>query len=248
MKNSRRPIPGVSHRTNPSRFRESNLPQILKRLRSLGSRRNIDGMARFGITSRKVFGVGATPLRKLAQQIGKNHSLAGQLWKSGYLEARVLASLIGDPSKVTPALMDRWVKDFDNWAVCDTCCGVLFDKTPYAIRKAVQWSKNKHEFVRRAGFVMMAELAVHDKKAADKVFEGFFPHLKRGAIDSRNFVKKAVNWAVRQIGKRNRVLNKKAVRLSREIHALGTAPARWIASDALRELTSPAVRMRLSKK
>lgn len=221
---------------------------ILHRLRSLGSRRNREGMARFGITSKKVFGVGATQLRKLARQIGKNHPLAGQLWKSGYLEARILASLIGDPSKITPAQMDRWANTFDNWAVCDACCGVLFDKTPFAIRKAVQWSRDKREFVRRAGFVMMAELAVHDKNAPDTVFERFFPHLKRGATDDRNFVKKAVNWAVRQIGKRNRALNKKTIRLSKEIHALGTAPAHWIASDAMRELTSLAVRKRLAKK
>jgi 3-methyladenine DNA glycosylase AlkD len=144
--------------------------------------------------------------------------------------------------------MERWVKDFDNWAVCDTCCACLFDKTPYAVSKALRWCKEKPEFVRRAGFVLMATLAVHDKKAPDRVFERFFPHLKRGARDERNFVKKAVNWAVRQIGKRNRALNKKAIRLSQEIHALDTPPARWIASDALRELTSPAVIRRLNKK
>lgn len=202
-------------------------------------------MARFGITSRRVFGVGAVAVQKLAKEIGKNHALAEQLWKSGYLEARGLAALIDDPSLVTPAQMDRWVKDFDNWAVCDTCCGVLFDKTPYAVGKAVRWCKDKREFVRRAGFVMMAALAVHNKEAADRTFERFFPHLKRGALDERNFVRKAVNWAVRQIGKRNRSLNKKAIQLSKEIHALGSPSARWIASDALRELTGSAVRRRL---
>ena len=242
---TRRLIPGIRHHTRRAKFRESDVPHILKRLRSLGSRRNIEGMARFGITSRKVFGVGTTPLRNLARQIDKNHALAAQLWKSGWLEARTLASLIDDPSEVTPVQMDRWAKDFDNWAVCDACCGVLFDKTPYAVTKAIQWCKDKREFVRRAGFVMMAELAVHDKKAPDRVFERFFPHLKRGATDNRNFVKKAVNWAVRQIGKRNLTLNKKAIRLSKEIHSLGTSSARWIASDALRELRRPSVQKRL---
>lgn len=218
---------------------------VLNRLRSLGNRRNVEGMARFGITSRKAFGVSASPLRGLAKEIGKNHVLAGQLWKSGYLEARILASLIDDPSEVTSGQMDRWVRDFDNWAVCDTCCGELFDKTPFAVRKALQWSGQKPEFVRRAGYVMMAELAVHDKSAPDRVFVRFFPSLKRGSTDKRNYVRKAVNWAIRQIGKRNRVLNRKAIRLARKIHAFDTSSSRWIASDALRELAGPSVRKRL---
>lgn len=231
-----------------SLYRESDAPQILKRLRSLGSRKNIAGMARYGIISKKAFGVGAVPLQALAKEIGKNHALAARLWKSGYLEARSLASLIDEPSKVTPGQMERWVKGFDNWAVCDTCCGYLFDKTPYAVSKAVRWCRAEREFVRRAGFVLMATLAVHDKKAPDKVFEDFFPHLKRGSKDERNFVKKAVNWAVRQIGKRNYALNRKAIRLAKEIRALDTSSARWIASDALRELTSPAVKKRLRRR
>ncbi len=226
-------------------MKNPRVDNVLRRLSTLGSRRNIEGMARFGITSRKVFGVGAVPLRKLGREIGRNHAFAAQLWKSGWLEARILATLIDDPLEVTPAQMDRWAKDFDNWAVCDSCCGVLFDKTRYAVAKAVRWCRDEREFVRRAGFVMMATLAVHDKAAPDKVFGRFFPHLKRGARDERNFVKKAVNWALRQIGKRNRALNKKAIRLAKEIRALGNPSARWIASDALRELTSLAVKKRL---
>ncbi len=221
---------------------------ILRRLRSLGTRRNIDGMARFGITSKKVFGVSAVPLRKLARKIGQNRPLAQQLWRSGYLEARILASMIDDPSKVTGRQMDRWVRDFDNWAVCDACCGVLFDKTPFAVQKAFQWSTNPREFVRRAGFVMMAELAIHAKDASDETFERFFPSLKRGSRDNRNFVRKAVNWAIRQIGKRNIPLRRKAIRLAHEIKALDTPAARWIAADALRELTNPALITRLQKK
>lgn len=138
--------------------------QILRILHSKGSRRSREGMARFGITSKKVFGVGATPLRALARRIGKNQELSLRLWKTGYLEARILAALIGDASRVTPAQMDRWVRNFDNWAVCDGCCGNLFDKTPFAYEKAVLWSKSKEEFVRRAGYVVMAELAVTTRR------------------------------------------------------------------------------------
>ena len=221
---------------------------ILRRLRSLGSRHNIAGMARFGITSRKVFGVGAKPVRALARSVGTNHRLALELWTTEYLEARILASLIDDPALVSRRQMDRWASDFDNWAVCDACCGILFDKTPFAVRKAIQWSRDPREFVRRAGFVLMAELAVHDKQAPDSMFLRFFPAIRRGATDERNFVKKAVNWAVRQIGKRNASLHPHAVRLARDIHALGTPSARWIASDALRELTHPRVKAQLKKK
>lgn len=220
---------------------------VLRRLRSLGSRRNIEGMARFGIRSNRAFGIGAVPLRSLARKLRKDHDLAARLWKSAHHEARILASLIDDPSLVTERQMNRWASEFDNWAVCDACCGVLFDKTPFAVRKALTWSKDKREFVRRAGFVLMAELAVHDKQAPDSLFVRFFPALRRGALDERNFVKKAVNWAVRQIGKRNRSLNRRSCSLARQIHAIGTPPARWIASDALRELTSPAVRRRLRR-
>jgi len=205
-------------------------------------------MARFGINSTKAFGVSARPLHALARSVGTNHRLAAELWSTGYLEARMLASLIDDPALVSPRQMDRWAGDFDNWALCDTCCGVLFDKTPFAVRKALQWNKDSREFVRRAGFVLMASLAVHDKQAPDSLFLRFFPAIRRGAVDERNFVKKAVNWAVRQIGKRNASLHPHALRLARELHALGTPSARWIASDALRELANPAVKARLRKK
>lgn len=221
---------------------------LLRRLRSLGSRRNIAGMARFGISSTKAFGVSARPLQALARSVGTNHRLAAELWRTGYLEARMLASMIDDPALVTPRQMDRWAADFDNWALCDTCCGVLFDRTPFAVRKALQWSKDSREFVRRAGFVMMAELAVHNKQAPDSLFLRFFPAIRRGATDERNFVKKAVNWAVRQIGKRNASLHPHALRLARDIHALETPSARWIASDALRELANPSVKARLRRK
>ncbi len=209
---------------------------ILAELKRKGTAHNRAGMARFGIRSRKVFGVGVPPLRSLAKKIGTNHRLAQALWNSGYLEARILAALIDDPNLVTPRQMDRWVAAFDNWAVCDACCSVLFDRTPFAYSKAGTWSRRSDEFVKRAGYVMIAVLAVHDKMAPDAAFQKFFPLIRKGATDERNFVKKAVNWALRQIGKRNRNLNTHAIHLATSIRQIDSPSARWIAADAIREL------------
>jgi 3-methyladenine DNA glycosylase AlkD len=187
-------------------------------------------------------------LRKLAKEIGTNHKLALQLWKSNIHEARILAALIDDPRQVTKSQMNQWVRQFDNWGVCDACCCVLFDKTPFAWDKAIEWSQNKEEFVKRAGFVLMAALAVHNKKAPDKDFLPFFIVIKHHADDGRNFVKKAVNWALRQIGKRNTTLNKKAIAVAREIRKTESSAARWVAADALRELTGKQVQTRLCNK
>jgi 3-methyladenine DNA glycosylase AlkD len=219
--------------------------KVLKRLQSLGQRSIVAGMERFGVTSKKAFGISASVLRAFAKEIGTNQELSLALWDSGYLEARALASLIGDPAKVTEAQMERWVKDFDSWAVCDACCGILFDKTVFAFRKALEWSKRDEEFVKRAGFVLMAALAVHDKTAKNEVFVRMLPSILRGASDDRNFVKKGVNWALRQIGKRNKKLNALAVKTATRIHETGSPSARWIATDALRELRSKNVQRRL---
>jgi len=228
--------------------KQTNLRSLLKRLQLLGDPKAAQGMARFGIVSKKVLGVSAVSLRKLAREIGKDHELAAKLWTRGVLEARLLAALTDEPHKVTEKQMERWVKDFDNWAVCDTCCSVLFDKTPLAWRKAAEWSRRKEEFVKRAGYALMAALAVHDKAADDRRFAKFLPPIKRGSTDERNFVKKAVNWALRQIGKRNLKLNKLAIKMANDIHAIDSPGTRWIASDALRELTSAAVQRRLRRK
>ena len=177
-------------------------------------------------------------LRALAKDIGHNHALALDLWASGVHEARILAALIDEPDRVTGAQMERWVKRFDSWDVCDCCCGSLFIKTPFAYRKAIEWSRREEEYVKRAGFVLMASLAVHDKKAPDAVFARYLRLIKMGATDERNFVKKAVNWAMRQIGKRNLSLREAAIKAAREIQQLDSKAARWIAADALRELTS----------
>lgn len=204
-------------------------------------------MARYGIRTKKAFGVSAPQLRQLAKELRKEHELADRLWGTGVHDARILAALIDDPALVTERQMDRWAKDFDTWAVCDSACGCLFDKTPYAWDKAVEWIEREEEYVKRAGFVLMAALAVHDKKAPNERFEAFLSLIESHATDERNFVKKAVNWALRQIGKRNLHLNALAIRAGEQIRRIDSKAARWIASDALRELTSDNVRQRLKK-
>jgi len=216
--------------------------QLLARLKAMENRANVEGMARFGINSKNTLGISVVTLRKIGREVGKDHPLALKLWSSGIHEARILACFIADPKKVTPALMDRWVKDFDSWDVCDQCCMNLFDKTPYAYEKVKQWSVRKEEFVRRAAFALMACLAVHDKEASNRDFQRFFPLIKSSATDSRNYVKKAVNWALRQIGKRNAFLHREAVRTATEIAKIDSASARWIAADAIRELKSKTPR------
>ena len=222
--------------------------QVINRLKSLSDPEAVKGMARFGINPKNTYGVSIPNLRKLAKEIGRNHELAQQLWETGIHEARILASMIDNPEEVTNEQMESWVKDFDSWDVCDQCCINLFGKTRFAYQKAFEWSSRKEEFVKRAGFVLMARLAVSDKKAADNQFVTFLSVIQREAGDNRNFVKKAVNWALRQIGKRNPALNKKAIEATKEIQKVDSRSSRWISSDALRELTSEAVQRRLSFK
>jgi 3-methyladenine DNA glycosylase AlkD len=222
-----------------------NSAEILKKLKSMANPESARGMARFGIRPENAYGISIPELRKLAKQIDKDHALALRLWSSGIHEARILAGMIDDPAAVTGGQLERWVVDFDSWDLCDQCCSNLFDKTSYAYRKAVEWSKRREEFVKRAGFVLMAVLAVHDKKAGDRQFLRFLPVIKREATDARNFVKKAVNWALRQIGKRNRTLNQAAVDVGKEIKAIDSKAARWIANHALRELTSEKIQKSL---
>ena len=219
--------------------------RILAELKSLANPDNVAGMARYGINSKNTLGVSIPRLRAMAKEIGRDHALALELWKSGIHEARILAGLIDDPVLVSEAQLDRWARDFDSWDVCDLVCSNLFDKTPFAHAKAIAWSLREEEFVKRAGFVLMAALAVHDKKAPAGSFRTFLPIIEREASDERNFVKKAVNWALRQIGKRSRELNKAAIAAARRIQKIDSKSARWIASDALRELASGAVQKRL---
>jgi 3-methyladenine DNA glycosylase AlkD len=222
-----------------------NFRQVIDAFKSLADPAYLAGMTRFAIKTDRALGVSAPRMRKLAKEIGTDHKLAMELWESDIHEARVVAALIDDPKQVTKAQMNAWVRQFDNWGVCDACCCVLFDKTPFAWDKAIEWPQRKEEFVKRAGFVLMAALAIHDKKAPDKNFLPFFNIIRRHADDERNFVKKAVNWALRQIGKRNIPLNKKAIVVAEEIRKMDLPAARWIAADALRELTNKKVQARL---
>ncbi|MBI5181942.1 MAG: DNA alkylation repair protein [Nitrospirae bacterium] len=223
-----------------------NYTNVLKKLKSLSNPKAVAGMARFGINPDNTYGVSIPNLRRMAKEIGKDHALAQKLWASGIHEAKILAGMIDAPEVVTERQMEQWVKGFDSWDVCDQVCMNLFEDTPFASKKAVAWSKKKEEFIKRAGFVMMARLAVSDKKADDKQFEKFLPVIKRGAADNRNFVKKAVNWALRQIGKRNLRLNKKAIEAAKKIEKIDSKAAKWIAVDALIELTSKAVQKKIT--
>ncbi len=222
------------------------LKDIIAELKSMGDPQAAAGMAGYGIKADRALGVSIPGLQALAKNIGKNHRLAGELWSCGIHEARILACMIDDPQQITADRLERWANEFDSWDLCDQCCNRLFSKTPFARQKALAWARRPEEFVKRAGFVLMAVLAVHDKKAADKQFDPFFERIKKEAIDERNFVKKAVNWALRQIGKRNMSLNRKAIAVAEEIQQFESKTARWVASDALRELRGGKIQKRLS--
>jgi len=224
-----------------------DLKEILSKLERSGVEKNRQGMARFGINIEKAFGVTIPLLRGLAKEAGKDRKLAHQLWDSGYHEARILASMIDEPDLVTEQQMEEWVVKFNSWDVCDQVILNLFEKTKYAYKKAAEWHKREEEYVKRAGYVLMARLAVSDKKADDEKFIKFFPLIRRGVTDERNFVKKAVNWAIRQIGKRNRALNKRAVAFCRELGEIDSRSAKWIVADALRELTDEKTVGRLKR-
>lgn len=228
------------------------IKEILRRLEALGSPENVAGMARFGIVAFKAFGVPAADLKDLAKEVKRDvadrHSLALKLWETGVHEARALAYLIDDPKQVTDSQMEAWAADFDNWAIVDGTCGHLFCRSPLARQKVFEWIEREEEFVKRAGIVLIAWLAVHDKKADDANIAAFLPLLERHSDDDRNFIKKAVNWSLRQIGKRSLGLNAQAIETAIRIRERGTRPAKWIAADALRELRSDAVQERLRKK
>jgi 3-methyladenine DNA glycosylase AlkD len=217
---------------------DNKTTEIIKTLKRYSNPRNVSGMARFGINPDNTLGVSIPVLRTMAKKIGKHHDLAAGLWKTGIHEAKILAGLIDDPKLVTSRQMDEWTHGFDSWDVCDQVCMNLFDKTKFAFEKAKTWTSHNPEYERRAGFSLMAALAVHDKKATDKDFIQFFPLIEKYSGDERNFVKKAVNWALRQIGKRNHALCAHALAVAGNLKKRESKSARWIGSDAFRELSS----------
>jgi 3-methyladenine DNA glycosylase AlkD len=234
--------------TPTKRSEEWTVQRAIAELRRHGEKRNVEGMARFGIVSQNIYGVSKPVLDQIVRKIGKNHQLGLDLWRTGNHDARLLGMLISEARHVTAAQMERWVRDFDNWDVCDgTCCHLFVDAAP-AWEKAFAWTARKKEFEKRAGFALAAFLAIHDKRAGDAPFRKFLKAIEREACDDRNFVKKAVNWALRNIGKRNLRLNRHAIATAECIRRAGTPPGRWIAADALRELKSGAVQKRLLRK
>jgi len=223
----------------------TSLDEVLKKLRARANRDNVAGMARYGMTADGRLGVSVPDMRAIAKETGKDHALALALWETGIPEARIVAGMVAEPARLTEAQMEDWVGDIDSWDVCDQVCMNLFEKTPLAWKKIGDWAERDEEFVKRAAFALIACLAWHDKKAEDERFIAVLPIIKRGATDERNFVRKAVNWALRNIGKRNANLNRAAIETARDILLMDSRAARWIAADALRELESEAVQRRL---
>lgn len=219
-----------------SKRESADYGEIMKKLKFLSRPENVEGMAKFGINPKNNYGISVPELRAMGKRIGKNHGLALRLWDSGIRDARLLACFIAEPKMMTENQMEKWARDFDSWDVCDQCCLNVFSKSVFSWKKAFEWSSRKEEFVKRAGFALMAILAVHDKEALDRNFLQFFPLIKRESVDGRNYVRKAVNWALRQIGKRNENLRKEVIILAKEISGIDSPSARWIGSDALREL------------
>lgn len=215
-----------------------NIDSLLYKLEALADPETAAGMAKFGINSENIYGVSVKDLRILAKETVHDHRLAQQLWDTGIHEARILASMIDNPREVTKEQMESWAAHFDSWDICDQCCNNLFRKTPHAWEKAVDWSLREEEFIKRGAFVLIAVLAVHDKHAKDSDFEAMFPLILREAADDRNLVKKAVNWALRQIGKRNARLNGLSIRLAQDLENTNSRSACWVARDALMELQS----------
>jgi 3-methyladenine DNA glycosylase AlkD len=238
--------PAKATRKKAPRSLEDAVESALSWLKRHATKHTLEGMARYAIPSDNALGVSVADIRLLAKRLGKNHELAAALWDTGVYEARMLTAFVDEPGRVTTAQMDRWCRDFDNWAICDTLCFHLFDRTPFAWEKSRQWSASPREFVKRAGFALMASLVVHDKASPGPRFLAFLPLIEQGASDERNFVKKAVNWALRCIGKRDLALNAAALAVAKRLALSKEAACRWVGKDALRELASPKVRSRLA--
>lgn len=233
-------------RAKASRGAATGVREVIAWLERTGTKSVREGMARYAIPSEKAYGVPVGVMRAYAKRLGKSHELALALWKVDRYETRMLATFLDVPAEVTPAQMDAWCEDFDNWATCDTACFHLFDRSPHAFAKVKAWAGRREEFVKRAAFALLASLSVHAKGAPDAPFLEGLKLVERAATDERNFVKKAVNWALRSVGKRNRVLHAAALEVSKRLAAADGAAARWVGKDALRELSGASVLRRVS--
>ncbi len=203
-------------------------------------------MARYGIPSDNALGVAVSDIKTLGKLLGRSHDLAAALWETGIYEARMLTSFVDEPERVTAAQMDRWCRDFDSWAIVDTLCFHLFDRSPHAWAKVESWSDRRDEFGKRAAFALLACLALHDRHTDDDPFLEGLRLVEQASVDDRNFVKKGVNWALRAVGERNARLNAAAVEVARRLAESSNATPRWIGKVALRQLASPAVQKRLA--
>jgi 3-methyladenine DNA glycosylase AlkD len=221
---------------------------VLAALEKAGSANVRDGYGRYGIVADKAYGVRMGTIQKLAKAYGKDHALATALWDTGVYEARMMAAYVGEPAKVTPAQMDRWAKQFDNWAVCDTLCFALWDRTPHAFAKVHAWAMREDELVKRAAFALLAGVALHDKGPNDDELATTLPLCEAAAPDARNFVKKGVSWALRTIGTRDHALHARVVALATKLAKRDDAPSRWVGKDVLRDLERPLVAKRLAAK
>lgn len=225
---------------------DAQVQELLAALKEMSTTRDRENLARFGINARQAFGVSMVHIHLLARRVGRSHALAAALWETGWYEARLLTSFVDEPARVTPAQMDRWCGDFDNWGICDTVCFKLFDQTPHAWAKVAAWHDRPEEFVRRAAFALIASLAGHDKRASDAQFLATLPFIEAAATDARNFVKKGVSWALRAVGQRNAALHAAAMTVAQRLAAAPQASARWVGKDTLRDITRPLVMRRLA--
>ncbi len=239
-------MPAKTTKKKPGKTVEEEVQAALSWLERMSTRRDRENLARFGIAANKAFGVSMANIQVLAKRLGRNHELAAALWDTGWYEARLLTSFVDEPACVTPAQMDRWCRDFDNWGICDTVCFHLFDRTAHAWAKVTKWHDKRGEFEKRAAFALLASLALHDESTGDQLFVASLALIERAATDERNFVKKGVSWALRLIGRRNVALNADAVTVARRLSASPDATARWLGKGALKELTSPQVMRQLA--
>jgi len=217
--------------------KKTDVAAVLATLKKLADKKTREEMGtRYGIHTKKAFGIPMAKMLKLSKELGRSHELALALWKTGWYEARMVACMVDEPGRVTPKQMDQWCKDFDNWGICDTVCFKLFDQVPMALEKAAKWAKSKEEFVKRGGFALLACVALHNKSLPDKPFLELLPLVETGAADERNFVKKGVSWALRGMAMRSAELRAEVLALSEQLAASDEAGKRWVGKDVLRQV------------